>query len=327
MPRIAVFLLALISLPVFSQRVSDPTSQPKQLTVKVLYESGPAVEMGNRVQLLNSTGTPVTENFTNDNGEVVFLVDAGSYRLRVTGNTIEETASERSFYIDRRQLIHTEFFTVKKKVDPNVPSLETHISAAMLKIPGKARSEVQKGMKQLSKKDFEKAKPHFQKAVEIYPQYAEAFNALGVIAMNVGAPSEGQEMFDRAIAADPEFSGSYINKAKILMAEKQLSQSQENLRKAVSLDPHNVEAISLMAICQFQAGEVTAAINSAGRAHELPHEKWPVVHYVAGMAHEQQKQFADALREYKLFLTESPSTSPTVPRVKEAVAALEAKQP
>jgi tetratricopeptide (TPR) repeat protein len=326
MPRIFAFLvLGLLSL--HAQRTSDTSNQPKQLTVKVAYDSGPAVGMGNRVQLLNGTGTPVTENFTDDRGEVLFIVDAGSYRIRVTGNEIEETASERSFYIDRRELFHTEYLSVKKKVDPNVPSLEGHVSAAMLRIPSKAKSEVEKGMKELAKNDFEKAKPHFQKATDLYPQYAEAFNALGVIAMNAGQQEEGRVLFDKAIAADPEFAGSYVNKAKILMAAKQISQGEESLRKATTLDPLNAEALSLLAICQFQSGQRQAAIDTAQRTHQLPHEKRAVVHYIAGKAYEQQNQFADALREYRLFLKESPAASPTVSKVKEAVAALEAKSP
>jgi tetratricopeptide (TPR) repeat protein len=320
-------LFFLLALPLCAQRNPQATDQPKQLTIKVLLESGPPVGMGNRVQLLNGTGTPVTEGFTDDRGEAVFMVDAGTYRLRVTGNGIEEANSERSFYIDRRELVRTEFFTVKKKVDPNVPSLEPHVSAAMLKIPDKAKNELAKGMKELDKRNFDKAKPYFEKATEMYPQYAEAFNALGIVAMNTGAMAEGREMFDRAISADPEFAGSYVNKAKILMGEKQLDKSEELLKKSVTLDPLNAEALSLLAICQLQAGDQAGAISAANRTHQLPHEKWAIVHYVAGLAFEQQKLPADALREYKLFIKESPTETPTVAKVKSTITELERKKP
>jgi tetratricopeptide (TPR) repeat protein len=326
MPRIVTFLLVLATCLV-AQRTNDLGDQPKQLTVKVIFETGPSVGLGNRVQLLNGTGTPVTETFTDDRGEAVFMIPAGSYRLKVTGNLIEEGTSERSFYVDRRELVRTEFFTVKKKVDPNIPSLDPHISAAMLKIPDKAKNELKKGLKELGKRNFDKAKPHFQKATEIYPQYAEAFNALGIVAMNTGALDEGREMFDRAISADPEFAGSYVNKAKILIGEKQLDQSQELLKKSVTLNPMNPEALSLLAICQLQTGNQAGAISTASRTHQLPHEKWPIVHYVAGVAFEQQQQLADALREYKLFVKESPSETPTVVKVKATITSLESKKP
>jgi tetratricopeptide (TPR) repeat protein len=111
------------------------------------------------------------------------------------------------------------------------------------------------------------------------------------------------------------------------MGEKQLPQSRDLLAKSITLDPLNAEALSLLAMCQLQTGNETGAIDAAQRTHQLPHEKWPIVHYVAGLAHEQRQQFEDAVREYKLFLKESPSTSPTIPRVKEAISAIEARKP
>jgi tetratricopeptide (TPR) repeat protein len=327
--RIVVLAFALAFTSALSaQRFpnSNPSSSPKQLTVKVVSESGPPMGMGIRVQLLNSTGTPVMDSFTNDQGEITFIVEAGSYRLRVTGIDIQEGASERSFFIDPRQTSHMEYFTVKKKVDPNQPSLEPYVSAAMLKIPDKAKSQFEKGMKALNKKDWEKAKEHLQKATEIYPQYAAAFNALGVVAMNTGASVEGREYFDRAINADPEYAASYVNRAKIMMGENDHAKAKELLNKSVGLDPVNPEALSMLSICSVKTGDGAMAVSSAERAHRLPHERFPIVHFVAGVVHETEQQFADAIREYKLFIEESRGTSnPTVERARASVAALEKK--
>src|SRR5262245_8701476 len=163
MSRSYLVLLSLTALllPVAAQRRPGTTeSVPKELTVRVTYESGHPVEMGIRVQLQNGTGTPVAESFTDDRGAVRFNVEAGPYRVRITGPTIEELASERSFFIDPRESNHTEFFNVRKKANAEADaptSTQAHVSAAMLQIPDKARSECEKGEKALDNKDFEKA--------------------------------------------------------------------------------------------------------------------------------------------------------------------------
>jgi tetratricopeptide (TPR) repeat protein len=195
----------------------------------------------------------------------------------------------------------------------------------MLQIPDKARSECEKGAKALENKDFEKAKKHLEKATEIYPKYAEAFNDLGVLAMNTGDAETGKLQFEKAIAADPEYAAAFVNLSKIKMQQKDFVGGEEIASKAVSLDPMNAEAISLLAFFQLQAGKLEAAIAAAERVHQLPHARFAMVHFVAGNAYEQRQRIPDAIRQYKLYLDESPPDSPTAQRVRAAIEALEAR--
>jgi tetratricopeptide (TPR) repeat protein len=329
MPRTCVVLtlVVLLLLPGWAQRRPGAVDQssPKELSIRVTYESGEAVEFGIRVQLQNGTGTPVNDAYTDDRGTVRFVVDAGQYRVRITGAAIEETNSDKSFYIDPRESMHSEYVSVRRKPGAE-SSTQGHVSAAMLQIPDKARSEYEKGVKELTKKEYGKAREHLEKATTIYPKYAEAFNGLGVVAMNTGDILQGRILFDRAMEADPEYPGAYVNRAKIALHEKDLAKGEKLLNKAVMLDPLNPEAISLLSVFQLQLGQVEAAIASAERVHALPHEKFAMVHAIAGNAYEQQRQIPDAIREYKLFLQEAP-TSSTAPKVKVAIQTLEAKKP
>jgi tetratricopeptide (TPR) repeat protein len=321
-----VIVLTLVATAAAQRRPSTAVNVPKELNVRITYESGEPVEMGIRVQLTTGAGTPFAETFTDDRGTARFVIDAGSYRLRITGANIEETASERSFVIDTRETNHSEFVSVRRKPGQEEgASLETHISAAMLQIPGKAKSEYEKGVKALVKKEYDEARKRFEKAANMYPKYAAAFNGLGVVAMNTGEPEAGRNFFQKAIEADPEHPAALVNMSKILIQDKNYPEGESLLTKAVTLDPLNPEAVSLLAYFQLHTGKMNAAIRSAERAHKMPHEKFAMVHFIAASAHEQQHQIPDAIREYKMFLQESPADTPTAQKVKTAIAALETK--
>lgn len=329
MPRsyLVAAAIAFLLLPAAAQqRPGTNQNTKKELTIRVSFESGEPVEMGIRVQLLTGSGTPVNDTFTDDRGNARFMVDAGQFKVRITGHDIEEMAMERSFSIDPRQMQHTEFVTVRKKPSAtDQQSLQTHVSAAMLGVPDKARNECDKGYKALFKKDFAKAKVYLEKATAIYPKYAEAFNGLGVIAMNTGDPAGGRSHFEKAIAVDPEYPAAFVNLSKILMQDKDYAAGEEMLTKAVSLDPLNPEAMSLLSFFQLQTGKYDAAINSAMKAHQMPHERYAMVHFIAASAYEAQRQIPDAIREYKVFLQESPQNSVTAQRVKATLGTLEAQ--
>jgi Flp pilus assembly protein TadD len=329
MPRsyLVVVSLFLLILPVCGQnRPPFGTTTVKELTIRVTYERGEPVEMGIRVQLLTGSGTPFNDSYTDDHGTVRFMVEPGPYRVRITGMNIEEATSDRSFLVEPRESAHMEYFTVRKKPsEAETSSTQTHVSAAMLQIPNKARSECEKGLKALAKKDYEKARKHLGRATEIYPKYAEAFNGLGVLAMNTGEPAVGKHQFEKAIEVDPEHPAAFVNLSKIMMQQKDFTGGEQMLTKAVSLDPLNSEAISLLAFFQLQLGKFEAAIASAERAHQMPHAGFAMVHFIAGNAYEQRHQIPGAIREYKLFLEESPPGSSVAQRVKAALEGLEAR--
>lgn len=316
----------LFSLPlVYAQRQAPQMPrQGTELVIKVTYENDRAVAEQVRVQLTNGSGIPVTETYTRGEGEARFNnMEAGTYRIKVSGIDIEERASEGSFVINPRELTHIEFFQVRRKNTAPETSTQGSVSAAALNIPAKAESEFDKGVAALKKQDLEEAEKRFSRAAEYYPRYAAAFNNLGVIAMQRGNPAEGKTYFSQAVQADDQYAPSYLNLAKSYIGAKEYPQALQLLTKASSLEPGNLEVLALMTMLEYDSNQLVIALGHARQVHAISgHEKYAFAHFVAGRALEAQNLPQDALVEYRMFLKEAPQSATTA-KAQAAIDAIE----
>jgi tetratricopeptide (TPR) repeat protein len=69
-----------------------------------------------------------------------------------------------------------------------LPPGDPVVSVETLRIPEKAQREFHKGLEFLQKDELQKAEKHLLKALEIYPEYFQAYNNLGVLSMGAKPP-------------------------------------------------------------------------------------------------------------------------------------------
>ena len=96
----------------------------------------------------------------------------------------------------------------------------TAVSLTSLQAPKKARKELNKAAKLLKKSKTEEAAEHLRKAVEIYPQYAVAWNWLGDIYLRQDQPEKARQAFSESMKADPKYIRPYLGQATIPDAEQ-----------------------------------------------------------------------------------------------------------
>src|SRR6476646_1806165 len=75
------------------------------------------------------------------------------------------------------------------------------------------------------------------KAVEIDTRYAEAWNDLGVIQRQQGHLKTAVDCFRKAIAANPQFSGTLYNLALALEASGDFGAATQQVRQFLALAP------------------------------------------------------------------------------------------
>ena len=292
------------------------------LLARAVLESDRPLTDPIRVQLLNTFENYVADLVSTDGtGEVTFRnVRPGSYRLRVSGNDLEETVTP-VFNIYTGETTHIEIVRVKRKKTAENGQSALPVSVASLKVPGKARAEFEKGRRALEQGDLAAATTHFQAALSIYPQFADALNSLGVISMRQGDTAAARGLFERALAADPESANSYVNLAKLSINNKDFMGGEDLLNKALARDPLDVEVLSLLAIDQFSQNHWDDAVATARKVHSLPHAKYAMVHYLAGAALDKQNKRDEAIEQFQAFLDEAPN-SPSADKARNALRIL-----
>jgi tetratricopeptide (TPR) repeat protein len=290
------------------QQGMDP-NQFGNVRVHVVYTNDHGAGMYLRVRLMNgSGGARATENFTNDQGQAEFtMVPIGNYHVIVTGDGIEETDSGE-FEVDRRKTSQDLFITVGNRDSAaKQTAIRSPIVAAVnLRVPASAQKEFDAASKAMFNQEWPKAIQRLKRAISIYPQYAPAYNNMGVSYGRMNDYAKEREALEKAISLDDHFVPAFVNLAKLSLRGHDSGRAEALLENALRMDPTNAETMTLLAEAQLLNGHYDAAISSARNVHAIPHQNLAVVHYIAGRALERENRLLDALAELQAFLTEEP---------------------
>jgi len=304
--------LVLLLLPFLSLSLPQAAAQIKtgNIHVHVTYLDDRAPTTQLKVALTGG-GNQVAETYTNDHGDAQFLsVALGNYQVSVSGPGIQPAVSE-TFEVDARRGTQSIFVRVQPASEDGPPKAgkgdSATVSANDLKVPKKASQEFDKATKLIAKQQWQKAIDQLNKALALYPSYAEAYNNLGVAYARLGDPAKEREALQKAIAANDHFAPAFVNLARMEMKENNFAAAEANLNKATTADPTDARTLALLAQVQLLDHHYQDAIASAGKVHGMSHGAFPLVHYIAARACERLNRLADAVSQLKLFLTEEPA--------------------
>ena len=296
-----------------------------ELKIRVRFPNNTPAPMHLRVQLLSGIAMYVAEKLTDSAGEANFShVEPGTYRLKISGEGIEDTTTD-IFTVQRRENSHYEIVQVQPKQSTAQAGRKLSsatVASIDLNVPEKARNEFERGTQAFGQKDWAAARKHLQQAIAFYPQYAAAYNNLGVAFVNSGDLESARTAFEKAILLNQSFGPAHVNLAKIYYSAGQFQNAEILLERSLSFEPLNVEALLLLANAQLLLGKLDDAILNARKVHTLPHHGYELAHFICARALEGKQDNHTASAEYRLFLEESPN-DPNAPRARAALAKLE----
>lgn len=137
--------------------------------------------------------------------------------------------------------------TTSSKMDegPNV-TIKKENEGNILKMFNQAISEAEKGR-------IDEAKRIYLKILEEKPDYIQALNNLGVLAMAQGNSKEALSYYRRILEKSPNYGKAYNNMALILLREGDRKLAEEYLKKAIEIDREGIEAyINLSALLRSE---------------------------------------------------------------------------
>jgi tetratricopeptide (TPR) repeat protein len=105
----------------------------------------------------------------------------------------------------------------------------------------------------------------------------------------------------------PDFAPAAVNMARILVPESKNREAIQYLQRSLALDPRNSDAWSLLALAQFNEGDLDGALASAERAHSFAHPGNAAMHFLAARIYDKQRRYAELERELQTYLQEDPN--------------------
>jgi tetratricopeptide (TPR) repeat protein len=326
-------LFAMLSLVVTGAhaqvgRTGGDPSQFGNVHVHVVYADNRSAGLQLRVRLMSGSGsTPVTENFTNDQGRADFIgIPIGNYHVIVSGEGIEE-ADSGVFELDRRKTSQDLFITVRStesNAKGNAAGPQS-VATVDLNVPDSARKEFEQANEDMGRQDWTSAQQRLNRAISAYPQYAQAYNNLAAVYGHLNDPARERESLEKAISLNDHFVPALVNLAKLCFQDKNAARAETLLESAGRAEPNNPETMTLLAQAQLLNKHFDAAVATAHSVHSMPHQNFAVVHYIAARALERENRLPDALAELQVFLTEEPKGA-RADHVREEIAQIQRTQ-
>jgi Tfp pilus assembly protein PilF len=277
--------------------ISDATAGAVTGTVHTIDEHGVADA---RVDLRGTTGELVVSGYTDSRG--IFNIDhvpAGTYEI-VASKGVNE-ARDRVQVMGMQTSVNLRLATQAMAADGS-----SSVSVSQFKVPEKARKIYQKGDEALQKNKLDEAKKYAQKALDMYPQFAEALTLRGILEINDNAIDAGMSDFDAAIKADPSYALAYTTMGAALNRMQKYDEATRSLMRAVTLQPTAWQAYYELAKSYLGKGDYKTALKNISKACEISQEYAPV-HLVRAHALLGLKMYQDAVGELELYLTREPS--------------------
>lgn len=113
------------------------------------------------------------------------------------------------------------------------------VSVRQLRIPDKARKEFRKGVESETHGKIDEAIKHWQRSIEIYPQFAESYMELSKVYAIRGDFDHAAEAAKSAISVDDKEAAPYAYLGFVYMKQKDIAKATKAFQDAVQLSDSN----------------------------------------------------------------------------------------
>lgn len=198
------------------------------------------------------------------------------------------------------------------------------ISLTSMLAPKDARKAYERGLQARLKNKPAEAAKDFEKAVAIYPKYADAWVSLGKLRLEQQSVAPGRAALLQAMDADPKLIAPYLELGLLAARDANWQESGRYLDRAVALDPVDLpQAWYADAVAHYNLKNYDAAEKSARAAVKLDRRHGnPRSEYLLGLVLAEKKDYAGAAEELAAYLRLAPN-APDLAQAREQLAQFE----
>jgi hypothetical protein len=222
---------------------------------------------------------------------------------------------------NRDVLAHPNIGTITLKRESGAAG--TAVSTTTATAPKSAMKSFEKARREWLDNKPDRAQRELQKAVEIFPQFAEAWYQLGKIQAKVKSPA-AWESFSKAVAADPKFALPYEHMAAMSAQAEKWTEVIDETNRALELNPRGTLDVRYYnALGNYHLKSLDAAEASASKSLAMdPLHVQPDTEQLLAVILVAKSDLPAALRHLRNCLTYFPP-GPNYDLVKRQIAQIE----
>jgi Tfp pilus assembly protein PilF len=153
-----------------------------------------------------------------------------------------------------------------KSKSGSIPRGNFAVSVRELKIPNKARTEFEKGLDRAAKNDPAGSLRHFEKAVQVFPKYFEAYYNMGAADMSLGRFDDALKAFQTSIdLSGGQYALAEFGYGYVLCLQGKAGEAERIIRRGLEFDDASAEGFVILS-------EALTRLNRLAEAEKSAHE-------------------------------------------------------
>lgn len=157
-------------------------------------------------------------------------------------------------------------------------------------------------------KRYEAALAAYDRAVELRPEYAAAWQGRGKTLVALKQYADALEAYDQAIQLQPNALAAWNGRGKALASLQRYDEAIASFDAAVEIQPDNLEAWNERGNVQMKVQRYSAAIASFDKALDVQADYSPAW-YKRGIAQHNLRQYEDAVKSFDKALDSKPDSA------------------
>ena len=155
---------------------------------------------------------------------------------------------------------------------------------------------------------YDDALAAYNRAVELRPEYAEAWNGKGDTLLALKRYEEARNAYDKAIQFQPDYGEAWIGRGNALNSLQQYKEAINSFDKALEIKPDSLAAWNSRGNVQIKLQQYSEAIASFDKAVQLQPNYAPAWNS-RGWALHNLRRYEDAVKSYDKAVESKPDSS------------------
>lgn len=191
------------------------------------------------------------------------------------------------------------------------------VSVRQLKIPDKAKAEYRKGLESFAKSDLPTSLNHFTKAVQVFPDFYEAFYHQGVVETYLGQFEKAMSAFQKSLdLSGGRYAWADFGTGYLLYLEGKAAEAEAIIRRGLELDQNSPDGFVLLGMAQLRLNRPEEAERSAREAL-LRKPDYAEAYLVLADVNARRQNYREQIQGLDAYLRLEP-TGPASQRVHQA---------
>jgi len=263
---------------------------------------------------------------------VVNDVPRGRYSLVASNPAIPEQYSERadvelSRYSTQRVVVNI-YLHSGTKVTSGKESTSTGVSVAEAgqHVPKAAQKEYEKGIKLGENHQFDKALNSFNHAIELFPEYFQAFAQRGHLRLSMGKFVEAEKDFGQALELNAQYEPALRGTGICKIREGKYADALKELDQAVTLEPRDASAYLFLGFANASLDRREKARAALLKALSLDAVGSARAHVYLANLDMKENRNREAAAELEAYLAQVPN-APDADKLRVLLTKIKSQQP